>query len=159
MPFRRQQSKDIFNHLVTNVAFLEDVDPGVLALMQEGITNLSMLLSLDASDVLTWYYPFADDAGTVTNKPLPKGQQYLLKHLVNFTQMHYTSTPSAQDSEAVWTSLHNGHFMAYMAQPVTPPILVPPTPPASSNGTDLFHKGNKRDRYSNLTTSCCRLFS
>ena len=98
MPFTRQQSKDIFNHLVTNVAFLEDVDPGFLALMQEGITNLSMLLSLDASDVLTWYYPFADDAGTVTNKPLPKGQQYLLKHLVNFTQMHYTSTPSAQDS-------------------------------------------------------------
>ena len=67
------------------MAFLEDVDPGFLALMQEGITNLSMLLSLDASDVLTWYYPFADDAGTVTNKPLPKGQQYLLKHLVNFT--------------------------------------------------------------------------
>ena len=32
-----------------------------------------------------------------------------------------------------------------MAQPVTPPILVPPTPPASSNDTALFHKGNKRD--------------
>ena len=99
MPFTRQQSKDIFNHLVANVAFLQDVDPGFLALMQEGITNLSILLSLDASDVLTWYSSFADDAGTVTNKPLPKGKQYLLKHLVNFTQMHYTSTPSAQDSK------------------------------------------------------------
>ena len=145
MPFTRAQTKTIFAHLVENVVSLEDTEPGYLALGKESVTTLTQLLALDPVDVLSWTYPSADAAGNITNKPLPKGQRSLLKHLVNFTKVHWNSDSSAQDSEDVWLTLNNGHFMNYMASPTTPPILTPSVAPTSTTDAALFHKGNKRD--------------
>ena len=104
--------------------FFEDTEPGFLALQKESVTTLTQLLSLDPVDVLSWTYPSTDAAGNITIKPLPKGQSYILKHLVNFTKIHWSSDSSAQDSEDVWFSLNNGHFMAYMATPTTPAVIL-----------------------------------
>ena len=145
MPFTRAQTKSIFKYLVENVVPFEDTEPGYLALEAETVTTLTQLLSLDPVDVLSWTYPSTDAAGNITIKPLPKGQSYILKHLVNFTKIHWSSDASAQDKEDVWLSLNNGHFMSYMATPTTPPIITPTVAPTSTSDAAMFHKGNKRD--------------
>ena len=146
MVLTRQNYREIFDHLLENIALYEADDPELLALAAQNITRFDQFILIPVDDISAWTYEITNDAGNVVTKNLLLCQVSSLKHLLNWSRLMIAENNHQTPELTEWQTYNNGHFIAYAANPRTPPVT--PLATAAVNtpqGSFAFKKGNKRD--------------
>ena len=68
MVLTRQTYREIFDHLLENVALYEAGDPELLALAAQNITRFDQFILIPVDDISAWTYEITNDAGNVVTK-------------------------------------------------------------------------------------------
>ena len=87
MVLTRQSYREIFDHLLDNIALYETGDPELLALAAQNITRFDQFILIPVDDISAWTYEITNDAGNVVTKNLLLCQVSSLKHLLNWSRL------------------------------------------------------------------------